>query len=253
MAPAAPLRGPPRAPERPPQVLRTSSTRPPHVLRTPYTRLTHEWFPDNVARNLGPLTFLRGRENRMIPTIRFQILKYSQGNYVQLFWGELTKGQHEAGAEQHKLGTTGGTTRGQAHRHPPITPKPPQPTHPPSQPRPRDTHAQLGPTGGAWATPPTPPPKGLTCASKGPGTHPSGPSNHSQHIHQASHGLVALLDDEAATVTPGGRRPGRYPPASPDAWRGRHPWGRRPWRRDTRRRPRSRPAHCAPRRRSGPS
>ena len=95
-------------------------TAPAAPLRVPSERLTHEWFPHNVARNLGPLTFLRGRENRMIPTIRFQILKYSRGNYVQLFWGELTKGQHEAGAEQHKLGTTGGTTRGQAHRHPPA-------------------------------------------------------------------------------------------------------------------------------------
>ena len=26
----------------------------------------------------------------MIPTIRFQILKYSRGNYVQLFWGSTT-------------------------------------------------------------------------------------------------------------------------------------------------------------------
>ena len=150
----------------------------------------------------------------MIPTIRFQILKYSQGNYVQLFWGELTKGQHEAGAEQHKLGTTGGTTRGQAHRHPPIRPKPPQPTHLPSQPRPRDTHAQLGPTGGAWATPPTPPPKGLTCASKGPGTHPSGPSHHSQHIHQASHGLVTLTRSWARQVAVLTRRCA----AGPDRW-----------------------------------
>ena len=26
----------------------------------------------------------------MIPTIRFQILKYSRGNYVRLFWGSTT-------------------------------------------------------------------------------------------------------------------------------------------------------------------
>ena len=142
MAPAAPLRVPSTN-------TRASSASPLHVLRTPYTRLTHEWFPHNVARNLDTLTFLSISKKPMIPTIRCHASKDGQGNYVQLFWGELTKGQHEAGAEQHKLGTIGGTTRGQAHRHPPITPKPPQPTHPPSQPRPRDTHAQLGPTGGS--------------------------------------------------------------------------------------------------------
>ena len=97
----------------------------------------------------------------MIPTIRFQILKYSQGNYVQLFWGELTKGQHEAGAEQHKLGTTGGTTRGQ--------------------------HT---------------------------GTHPSGPSHHSQRIHQASHGLVTLTRSWARQVAALTRRRA----AGPDRW-----------------------------------
>ena len=37
---------------------------------------------------------------------------------------------------------------------------------------------QLGPTGGAWATPPTQPPKGLTCTSKGPSTHPSRRTHH---------------------------------------------------------------------------
>ena len=29
----------------------------------------------------------------MIPTIRFQILKYSRGNYVRLFWGSTTRGR----------------------------------------------------------------------------------------------------------------------------------------------------------------
>ena len=40
-----------------------------------------------VARNLGTLTFHRYRENRRISTIRFQTLKYTQGNYVRHFWG----------------------------------------------------------------------------------------------------------------------------------------------------------------------
>ena len=40
-----------------------------------------------VARNLGTLTFHRYRENRRIPTIPFQTLKYTQGNYVRHFWG----------------------------------------------------------------------------------------------------------------------------------------------------------------------
>ena len=40
-----------------------------------------------VARNLGILTFHRYRENRRISTIRFQTLKYTQGNYVRHFWG----------------------------------------------------------------------------------------------------------------------------------------------------------------------
>ena len=38
----------------------------------------------------------------MIPTIRFQILKYSRGNYVQLFWGSTTRGrQHHRRGRQH--------------------------------------------------------------------------------------------------------------------------------------------------------
>ena len=40
-----------------------------------------------VARNLGTLTIHRYRENRRISTIRFQTLKYTQGNYVRHFWG----------------------------------------------------------------------------------------------------------------------------------------------------------------------
>ena len=40
-----------------------------------------------VARNLGTLTFHRYRENRRISTIRFQTLKYTQGNYVRHFCG----------------------------------------------------------------------------------------------------------------------------------------------------------------------
>ena len=40
-----------------------------------------------VARNLGTLTFHRYREKRRISTIRFQTLKYTQGNYVRHFWG----------------------------------------------------------------------------------------------------------------------------------------------------------------------
>ena len=33
----------------------------------------------------------------MIPTIRFQILKYSRVNYVQLFWGSTTRGRQHDG------------------------------------------------------------------------------------------------------------------------------------------------------------
>ena len=36
---------------------------------------------------MGTLTFHRYRENRRISTIRFQTLKYTQGNYVRHFWG----------------------------------------------------------------------------------------------------------------------------------------------------------------------
>ena len=41
----------------------------------------------NLARNLGTLTFLRHPINRGISTIRFQNLKYGQGNYVRHCWG----------------------------------------------------------------------------------------------------------------------------------------------------------------------
>ena len=43
----------------------------------------------------------------MIPTIRFQILKYSRGNYVRLFWG-----QHHGRAAPRAGGST---TRGLQH------------------------------------------------------------------------------------------------------------------------------------------
>ena len=50
--------------------------------------LTNSGMPTpKVARNLGTLTFHRYRENRRISTIRFQTLKYTQGNYVRHFWG----------------------------------------------------------------------------------------------------------------------------------------------------------------------
>ena len=48
---------------------------------------THAPDESKVARNLGTLTFHRYRENRRISTIRFQTLKYTQGNYVRHFWG----------------------------------------------------------------------------------------------------------------------------------------------------------------------
>ena len=47
-------------------------------------------------------------------------------------------------------------------------------------------HAQLGPIGGSVGSPPALPPVGLTCASKGPGTHPSGPNEplqRDEHSH----------------------------------------------------------------------
>ena len=57
----------------------------PNALRAPYTRLTHAWFPHNVARNLGTLTFLSVSKMPMIPTIRWHASKDGQGNYVRLF------------------------------------------------------------------------------------------------------------------------------------------------------------------------
>ena len=48
---------------------------------------THVPDESKVARNLGTLTFHRYRENRRIPTIPFQTLKYAKGNYVRHFWG----------------------------------------------------------------------------------------------------------------------------------------------------------------------
>ena len=46
----------------------------------------------NVARNLGTLTCCRYRENRRIPTMQFQILKYRQRNYVRHFRGTTASG-----------------------------------------------------------------------------------------------------------------------------------------------------------------
>ena len=41
----------------------------------------------------------------MIPTIRFQILKYSRGNYVQLFWGSTTgRRQHPRVVQNRRNG-----------------------------------------------------------------------------------------------------------------------------------------------------
>ena len=50
----------------------------------------------NLARNLGTLTFLRHPKNRGISTIRFQNLKYGQGNYVRHCWGTTPVFQTEA-------------------------------------------------------------------------------------------------------------------------------------------------------------
>ena len=60
-----------------------------------------------VARNLGILTFHRYRENRRISTIRFQTLKYTQGNYVRHFWGTTPARRRTPYEAPHPLrGTT---------------------------------------------------------------------------------------------------------------------------------------------------
>ena len=61
----------------------------------------------NVARNLGTLTFCRYRENRRIPTMRFQILKYRQGNYVRHFRGTTVSGPTKARRRQEHAGNEG--------------------------------------------------------------------------------------------------------------------------------------------------
>ena len=65
-----------------------------------------------VARNLGILTFHRYRENRRISTIRFQTLKYTQGNYVRHFWGTTPARRHTRYGAPHPLR---GATHGALH------------------------------------------------------------------------------------------------------------------------------------------
>ena len=81
----------------------------------------------NLARNLGTLTFHRHPKNRGISTIRFQNLKYGQGNYVRHCWGTTpvfqTEDPHNPRAEP-------------AHPTPDTT-RP----RPVSRPRPRHAHA----------------------------------------------------------------------------------------------------------------
>ena len=83
--------------------------------------------PTNLARNLGTLTFLRYPKSRGISTIRFQNLKYRQGNYVRHCWGTTpvfqTEDPHNPRAEP-------------AHPTPDTT-RP----RPVSRPRPRHAHA----------------------------------------------------------------------------------------------------------------
>ena len=59
-----------------------------------------------VARNLGTLTFHRYRENRRISTIRFQTLKYTQGNYVRHFWGTTPARQLSGTTTPHATTST---------------------------------------------------------------------------------------------------------------------------------------------------
>ena len=61
----------------------------------------------NVARNLGTLTFCRYRENRRIPTMRFQILKYRQGNYVRHFRETTASGPTKARRRRKHAGNEG--------------------------------------------------------------------------------------------------------------------------------------------------
>ena len=61
----------------------------------------------NVARNLGTLTFCRYRENRRIPTMQFQILKYRQGNYVRHFRGTTASGHTKARKKRKHVGNEG--------------------------------------------------------------------------------------------------------------------------------------------------
>ena len=64
-----------------------------------------------VARNLGILTFHRYRENRRISTIRFQTLKYTQGNYVRHFWGTTPARRHTPYGALHPLRGSAPVTR----------------------------------------------------------------------------------------------------------------------------------------------
>ena len=91
------------------------------------TRVTEKAPQTNLARNLGTLTFLRHPKNRGISTIRFQNLKYGQGNYVRHCWGTTPVFQTEA---PHN-------PRAESAHPTPDTTRP----RPVSRPRPRHAHA----------------------------------------------------------------------------------------------------------------
>ena len=92
------------------------------------TDTRHQQSPQtNLARNLGILTFLRHPKNRGISTIRFQNLKYRQGNYVRHCWGTTPVFQTE---QPHN-------PRAEPAHPAPDTTRP----RPVSRPRPRHAHA----------------------------------------------------------------------------------------------------------------
>ena len=81
-----------------PQVWRSPGIRRGHATRHQVPRHRHaspRRRHPNFARNLGTPTFLRHPKNRGISTIRFQNLKYGQGNYVRHCWGTTPVSQTE--------------------------------------------------------------------------------------------------------------------------------------------------------------
>ena len=173
----------------------------------------------NVARNLGTLTFCRYRENRRIPTMQFQILKYRQRNYVRHFRGTTASGP--TGAEG--AGGSGGHGRasrsttpsdskacgdlagGRARRRPEH-----QRRHTQRCTSSRATHTQHHTSGRATSNQAPQQPRNANARQ------PTGPprvhatSSHTQHSRERKHSTQSRGRALSAVAQPPPRRPGQH-------------------------------------------